>query len=86
MRYHELHELLGFHISFEELVKRKNIYDAPCMPYSYFGTVSSLLQSVDNHGLWEGLTDGIDEYIGFVSILTAQPWYSYFGNYNNSLR
>ena len=29
---------------------------------------------------------GIDEYIGFVFILTAQPWYSYFGNYNNSLR
>ena len=28
----------------------------------------------------------IDEYIGFVFIFTAQPRYSYFGNYNNSLR
>ena len=27
---------------------------APCMPY--FGTVSSLLQSVGSHGLWGGLT------------------------------
>ena len=26
---------------------------------SYFGTVSSLLQSVDSHGLWEGLTIGL---------------------------
>ena len=31
-------------------------------------------------------TVSIDEYIGFVFIFTAQPWYSYFGNYNNSLR
>ena len=33
-----------------------------------------------------GCEDNIDEYIGFVFIFTAQPWYSYFGNYNNSLR
>ena len=26
---------------------------------SYFGTVSSLLQSVDSHGLWRGLTVGL---------------------------
>ena len=36
MRYHALHELLGFHISFEELVKRKKIYGVLCMPD--FGT------------------------------------------------
>ena len=29
------------------------------------------------------LSSFIDEYIGFVFILTAQPWYSYFGNYNS---
>ena len=34
----------------------------------------------------EGIVDVIDEYIGFVFIFTAQPWHSYFGNYNNSLR
>ena len=57
MRYHALHELLGFHISFEELVKLKKKSGAPCMPY--FGTVSSLLQSVDSHVLWGGSTDGL---------------------------
>ena len=61
--YHALHELLGFHTSFEELVKRKNKYGAPCM--SYFGTGSSLLQSVDIiHGLWGGLNDGLPSTLG----------------------
>ena len=54
---HCLHELLGFHISFEELVKLKKKSGASCMPY--FGTVSSLLQSVDSHVLWGGSTDGL---------------------------
>ena len=57
-----LHELLGFHISFEELVKRKNKSGAPRM--LYFGTVSSLLQSVDSHGLWGGLADGFPSILG----------------------
>ena len=35
---------------------------APCMPY--FGTVSSLLQSVDSHGLWGGLTVGLPSALG----------------------
>ena len=39
-RYHALHELLGFPVSFEELVKRKKKSGAPCMPY--FGTVKAL--------------------------------------------
>ena len=37
---------------------------APCMPYEYFGTVSSLLQSVDCHGLWGGLTDDLPSTLG----------------------
>ena len=61
MKYHALHELLGFHTSFEEVVKRKK-NDAPGIPY--FGTVSSLLQSVDSHGLWGGLTDGLPSTLG----------------------
>ena len=59
-RYHALLEQLGFHKSFEELVKHDESFGAapaPCMPY--FGTtVSSLLQSVDSHGLWGSLTVG----------------------------
>ena len=35
-------------------MKCKKISGAPCM--SYFGTVSSLLQSVDSRGLWGDLT------------------------------
>ena len=34
----------------------------PCM--SYFGTVSSLMQSVDIHDLWGGLTDGLRSTLG----------------------
>ena len=30
----------------------------------YLGTVSSLLQSVDSHGLWGGLTDGLPSTLG----------------------
>ena len=30
----------------------------------YFGTVSSLLQSVDSHGLWGGLADGLPSTLG----------------------
>ena len=30
----------------------------------YFGTVSSLLQSVDSHGLWGGLTVGLPSALG----------------------
>ena len=30
----------------------------------YFGTVSSLLQSVDSHGLWRGLTVGLPSALG----------------------
>ena len=30
----------------------------------YFGTVSSLLQSVDSHVLWGGLTDGLPSTLG----------------------
>ena len=56
-----LHELLGFHISFEELVKLKKKSGASCMPY--FGTVNSLL-SVDSHGLLGGLTDGLPSTLG----------------------
>ena len=52
-----LYELLAFHISLKELVKRKKKNGASCMPY--FGTVSSLLQSVDSHGLSGGLTVGL---------------------------
>ena len=43
-------------------MKRKKQSGAPCMPY--FGTVSSLLQSVDSHGLWGGLTDGLPSTLG----------------------
>ena len=43
-------------------MKGKKIYGALCMPY--FGTVSSLLQSVDSHGLWGGLTDGLPSTLG----------------------
>ena len=57
-----MHELLGFHISFGELVKRKKNSGAPCMPY--FGTVNSLLQSVDSHGLLGGLADGLPSTLG----------------------
>ena len=35
---------------------------ALCTPF--FGTVSSLLQSVDSHGLWGGLTDGLPSTLG----------------------
>ena len=40
-------------------MQKKN--GAPFMPY--FG-VSSLLQSVDSHGLWGGLTDGLPSTLG----------------------
>ena len=43
-------------------MKRKKKSGAPCMPY--FGTVSSLLQSVDSHGVWGGLTDGLPSTLG----------------------
>ena len=43
-------------------MKRKNKSGAPCMPY--FGTVNSLLQSVDSHGLLVGLTDGLPSTLG----------------------
>ena len=43
-------------------MNRKRKYDASRMPY--FGTVSSLLQSVDSHGLWGGLTDGLPSTLG----------------------
>ena len=43
-------------------MKLKKKSGAPCMPY--FGTVSSLLQSVDSHVLWGGLTDGLPSTLG----------------------
>ena len=44
-------------------MKRKKKSGARCMPY--FGTtVSSLLQSVDSHGLWGGLPDGLPSTLG----------------------
>ena len=43
-------------------MKRKIKSGAPCMPY--FGTVSSLLQSVNSHGLWGGLTGGLPSTLG----------------------
>ena len=43
-------------------MKRKKKSGAPCMPY--FGTVSSLLQFVDSHGLWGGFTDGLPSPLG----------------------
>ena len=32
----------------------------------YFSTASSLLQSVDRHGLWVGLADGLPSILGSV--------------------
>ena len=46
------------------------ISGAPCM--SYFGTVSSLLQSVDSHGLWGGLTVGLPNALGSGARRRAQ--------------
>ena len=43
-------------------MKLKKKSGAPCMPY--FGTVSSLLQSVDSHVVWGGLTDGLPSTLG----------------------
>ena len=43
-------------------MKRKKKPGALCMPY--FGTVSSLLQSIDSHGLLGGLTDGLTSTLG----------------------
>ena len=63
-------EWLGFHKSFEEPVKRKESSGAPCMPC--FGTVSSLLQSVDSHGLWGGLTVGLPSALGSGAPRRAQ--------------
>ena len=42
------------------------IHRLRCSVYalSYFGTVSSLLQAVDSHGLWGGLTDGLPSTLG----------------------
>ena len=48
----------------------QKISDAPCMPY--FGTVSSLLQSVDSHGLWGGLTVGLPSALGSGARRRAQ--------------
>ena len=39
---------------------------------SYFGTVSSLLQSVDSHGLWGGLTVGLPSALGSGARRRAQ--------------
>ena len=39
---------------------------------SYFGTVSSLLQSVDSHGLWGGLTVGLPSALGSGARKRAQ--------------
>ena len=44
------------------LKKREKKSGVPCMPY--FGTVSSLLQSVDSHCLWGGLADGLPSTLG----------------------
>ena len=49
---------------------RKKKYDAPCIPY--YGTVSSLLQSVDSHGLWGGLTIGLPSALGSGAPRRAQ--------------
>ena len=38
----------------------------------YFGTVSSLLQSVDSHGLWGGLTVGLPSALGSGARRRAQ--------------
>ena len=35
---------------------------------SYFGTVSSLLQSDDSHGLWGGLTVGLPSALGIAEL------------------
>ena len=43
-------------------MKRKKKSGASRMPY--FGTVSSLLQTVDSHGLWGGLIDGLSSTLG----------------------
>ena len=51
-------------------MKRKKISGAQCM--SYFGTVSSLLQSVDSHGLWGGLTVGLPSALGSGARRRAQ--------------
>ena len=39
---------------------------------SYFGTVSSSLQSVDSHGLWGGLTVGLPSALGSGARRRAQ--------------
>ena len=44
-------------------MKLKKKSGAPCMPY-FFGTVSSLLQSVDSHVFGGGLTDGLPSTLG----------------------
>ena len=38
----------------------------------YFGTVSSLLQSVDSHGLWGSLTIGLPSVLGSGAPRRAQ--------------
>ena len=46
-------------------MERKKKSGAPCMPDFDFGTtVSCLLQSVDSHGLWGGLIDGLPSTLG----------------------
>ena len=51
-------------------MKRKTKSGAPCMPY--FGTGRSLLQSVDTHGLWGGLTVGLPSALGSGAPRRAQ--------------
>ena len=48
----------------------QKISGAPCM--SYFGTVSSLLQSVDSHDLWGGFTVGLPSALGSGARRRAQ--------------
>ena len=49
---------------------RKKKTGAPCM--SYFGTISTLLQPVDSHSLWEGLTVGLPIALGSGAPRRAQ--------------
>ena len=51
-------------------MKHKKISGAPCM--SYFGTVSSLLQSIDSRGLWGDLTVGLPSALGSGARRRAQ--------------
>ena len=57
-------------------MKLKKKSGVPSMPY--FGTVSSLLQSVDSHVLWGGLIDGLTSTLGSAR--------SRFGRDRTSLR